>query len=640
MRSTHHRIFSLVLAVLLAAALLCAPAAAAQSGSCGQGLQWQLSGGVLRITGTGALPSYTDDSMPPWYGSAGSITTVIVGSGVTAIGDLAFYGCTALTGVRLPATVTSIGAAAFKDCSALGYIALPASLQHIGEAAFENCTKLSSITLPGSLLSIGDFAFYRCESLTSIIIPSSVQHLGMVAFAYCTGLIRAEVRSPLTTLPDWTFYGCTTLTEVALPQTVTTTGDYAFRNCESLQTIYYDGTADVTSFGSGGTVTPPTPAGEEPQPSQGDSSGTTGTPQVRPNGEMPSSGSSAGRDTSDKKTDETTTVTDTGNSNLTEKTITEIDAKVNGKESTIEGAFAAGADDDVTIDSSTTTVISGTVSNSEGWNELEEKVDNALKNSDTVTVDVKLEGSTVSGGDLSKLAEKDVNTTITTASGSTWQLEQGSNTKKDFSQKEYDLDYIVSDAEDKEKPDIESDKLYQVDFAGSTDFNATVGIRIPDAKRQYASLYQNKDLIQTTIVDDDGIAWFSLANVDAKTNYYIGVNARGIDPHQAVIPDSLSKTYGADYTLTDSSGKQYQVTGRASRWGITGSQFTVYVGIAIGLVVLIVALVMITINKLAKNKAKYATPQGDDDAIDEEVLRLQIMQEMLEEARQSNNKKQ
>ena len=617
MRRKHHRILCIAIALLLAAALLCTPAAAAQSGSCGQGLQWQLSGGVLRITGTGALPSYTDNSMPPWYGSAGSITTIIVGSGVTAIGDLAFYGCTALTAVRLPDSVTAIGAAAFKDCSALGSIALPPALLSIGEAAFENCEKLGSITLPAGLRSIGDFAFYRCTGLTSVVVPASLQQLGKVSFAYCTSLVRAEVNGSLTDLPDWTFYGCTSLTEVSLPQTVTTTGESAFGNCRDLQTVYYDGTADVA-------------------PSQGSGTGTS----VRPTEEMPPSGSNSGWDISGS-TAESTTVTNTENSSLTEKTTTDLDIKINGKDSTLEDVSAAGEEDEISIGSSTTTVISGTVSNSEGWNELGEKVDNAKKNDETtVKVDVKLSGSTVSGKDLSNIAEKDVDTTITTANGSTWQLEQGSNAKKDFSQKEYDLDYSVSDAEGRDKPDIDSDKVYRVDFAGSTDFNATVGIQIPDARRQYASLYQDKDLIQTTIVDDDGMAWFSLANVDAKTNYYIGVNARGIDPHQAVIPDSLSKTYGADYTLTDSSGKQYQVTGRASRWGITGSQFTAYVGIAIGLVVLIVALVMITINKLAKNKAKYATPQGDDDVIDEEALRLQIMQEMLEEARQSNNKKQ
>lgn len=617
MRRKHHRILCIAIALLLAAALLCTPAAAAQSGSCGQGLQWQLSGGVLRITGTGVLPSYTDNSMPPWYGSAGSITTVIVGSGVTAIGDLAFYGCTALTAVRLPDSVTAIGAAAFKDCSALGSIALPPALLSIGEAAFENCEKLGSITLPAGLRSIGDFAFYRCTGLTSVVVPSSLEELGKVAFAYCTSLVRAEVNGSLTDLPDWTFYGCTSLTEVSLPQTVTSTGESAFGNCRDLQTVYYDGTADVA-------------------PSQGSGTGTS----VRPAEEMPPSGSNSGWDISGN-TAESTTVTNTENSSLTEKTATDLDIKINGKDSTLEDVSAAGEEDEISIGSSTTTVISGTVSNSEGWNELGEKVDNAKKNDETtVKVDIKLSGSTVSGKDLSNIAEKDVDTTITTANGSTWQLEQGSNTKKDFSQKEYDLDYTVSDAEGRDKPDIDSDKVYRVDFAGSTDFNATVGIQIPDAKRQYASLYQDKDLIQTTIVDDDGMAWFSLANVDAKTNYYIGVNARGIDPHQAVIPDSLSKTYGADYTLTDSSGKQYQVTGRASRWGITGSQFTAYVGIAIGLVVLIVALVMITINKLAKNKAKYATPHGEDDAIDEDALRLQVMQEMLEEARQSNNKKQ
>lgn len=617
MHKLSHRIISLVIGLLLSVAVLPVPVAAAQSGSCGEGLTWQLSGGTLRISGKGEMQSFTDETMPPWYPQAASITTVSITEGVTSVGDRAFFGCTSITNVRLPSTVVSIGAFSFKNCSSLEYVYLPANLTAIGESAFENCINLKGITLPNGLQSIGSFAFYRCTALTTISIPVSLIRLGTVVFAYCTGLVRAEIHSRLTALPDWTFYGCTSLTEVSLPQTVTVTGEDSFRDCKNLQAIYYDGTADVT-------------------PPQGSGTDT----EVRPTGEMPSSGSNSRWDIPGNSA-ESTTVTDTGNSNLTEKTTTDLDIKINGKDSTLEDVSAAGEEDEISIGSSTTTVISGTVSNSEGWNELGEKVDNAKKNDETVVkVDVKLSGSTVSGKDLSNIAEKDVDTTITTASGSTWQLEQGSNTKKDFSQKEYDLDYTVSDAEGKEKPDIESDKLYQIDFAGSTDFNATVGIQIPDAKRQYASLYQDKELIQTTIVDDDGMAWFSLANVDAKTNYYIGVNARGIDPHQAVIPDSLSKTYGADYTLTDSTGKGYQVTGRSSRWGITGGRFATYVGIAVALVVLIVALVMITLNKLAKNKAKYATPQGEDDAIDEDALRLQVMQEMLEETRQSNNKKE
>lgn len=638
MRSTHHRIFSIVLAVLLAAALLCAPAAAAQSGSCGQGLQWQLSGGVLRITGTGALPSYTDDNMPPWYGSAGSITTVIVGSGVTAIGDLAFYGCTALTGVRLPDTLVSVGAAAFKDCWALSGISLPETLQYIGEAAFENCTELSGLILPSSLLSIGDFAFYRCEGLTSIVIPASVQHLGVVAFAYCTGLIRAEVRSQLATLPDWTFYGCTALAEVALPQTVTRTGDYAFRNCENLQTIYYDGTADVIPSKTEGAVTPPTPAGEEPPAQENPSGETAGTPQIRPGEEMPASGSKSDLYTV-KNTGETITVTDTGNSSITEKTTTEIDAKINGKDSSLKEALGAGAEDDVSIDSNKTTVISGTVNNSEGWNELEEKIDKALKDSDTVKVDVRLKGSTVSGEDLSKLAEKDIEATISTAGGSKWQIDGGNTKKKSFSQKQYDLEYTVSEVDGKNKPDIKSDTIYKIDFAGSTDFDATVGIRVPNAGRQYATLYQDNEVIQTTIVDNDGIAWFSLANVDSKTKYYLGINASDADLNEAIIPDTLAQEYGAEYTLTDASGKQYQVTGRSSRWGITGSRFAIYVAVAIGGVVLIVTLIMVTINRFAKTKAHYAAKAAaDDDAIDEDALRMQIMQEMLDEAQKRKKK--
>lgn len=167
----------------------------------------------------------------------------------------------------------------------------------------------------------------------------------------------------------------------------------------------------------------------------------------------------------------------------------------------------------------------------------------------------------------------------------------------------------------------------------------TVGIRVPNAGRQYATLYQDNEVIQTTIVDNDGIAWFSLANVDSKTKYYLGINASDADLNEAIIPDTLAQEYGAEYTLTDASGKQYQVTGRSSRWGITGSRFAIYVAVAIGGVVLIVTLIMVTINRFAKTKAHYAAKAAaDDDAIDEDALRMQIMQEMLDEAQKRKKK--
>ena len=47
---------------------------------------------------------------------------------------------------------------------------------------------------------------------------------------------------------------------------------------------------------------------------------------------------------------------------------------------------------------------------------------------------------------------------------------------------------------------------------------------------------------------------------------------------------------------------------------------------------------MVTLNKMSKTKAKYAAMAADDDAIDEDALRMQIMQEMLDEAQKRKKK--
>lgn len=91
----------------------------ASSGTCGSGLNWKLSGGVLTITGTGKMTDWTSATGSIWNNYKSSITKVIVSDGVTSIGNYAFTGCTNLTSVSIPDSVTSIGNNAFGDCPAI-----------------------------------------------------------------------------------------------------------------------------------------------------------------------------------------------------------------------------------------------------------------------------------------------------------------------------------------------------------------------------------------------------------------------------------------------------------------------------------------------------------------------------------------
>ena len=84
--------------------------------------------------------------------------------------------------------VTAIGDYAFWNCTALQSITFPEGLQSIGYKAFSNCDALQSVTFPEGLQTIGREAFYGCNALQSIILPQGLQSIGNDAFSYCTSL--------------------------------------------------------------------------------------------------------------------------------------------------------------------------------------------------------------------------------------------------------------------------------------------------------------------------------------------------------------------------------------------------------------------------------------------------------------------
>ena len=188
------------------------------------------------------------------------------GKPVTAIGDLAFDGCTNLTSVTIPESVTSIGMWAFTQLDSLTHLTIPDSVITIGHGAFESCDNLSSVEIGKSVNTISSFAFAWCNNLKSVTIPNSVNSIGEAAFGGCRSLIRIEVSSgnsmyisengivfnadkttlvafpasksgeftipdTVTTIGAGAFHDCKNLTGVIIPETVITIGQRAFASC-------------------------------------------------------------------------------------------------------------------------------------------------------------------------------------------------------------------------------------------------------------------------------------------------------------------------------------------------------------------------------------------------------------------------
>jgi len=256
--------------LLLITLLVSLSAYAEKSGICGDNLEWKLTDeGVLTITGTGEMQDWNDYSSP-WYENE-SVKQVIIGDGVTTIGDWAFSYCRALTSITIPNSVTDIGSHAFSSCSSLTSITIPNSVTDIGPSAFSSCKALASVAIGNSVTTLGSSAFSSCKALTSITIPNSVTDIGSHAFSLCSSLASVTIGNSVTTIGNdafsWcqalasitipnsvtdigpsTFYYCSSLTSVTIPNSVRTIGNSAFYGCSSLASVTIGN--HVTSIGT------------------------------------------------------------------------------------------------------------------------------------------------------------------------------------------------------------------------------------------------------------------------------------------------------------------------------------------------------------------------------------------------------
>ena len=157
----------------------------------GNGVTWELTyddveedNGVwaLIICGNGEMPDMGSPLNTPWYNYVDLIDIIVVGEGVTSVGDYAFANCWHVTSVSLPQSLEKIGTWGFGRCSSLSSITIPSACAYIGGAAFQECESLSSIIVPSACSYIGDEAFRSCAVLRSVTFEGNAPDIGSNSF--------------------------------------------------------------------------------------------------------------------------------------------------------------------------------------------------------------------------------------------------------------------------------------------------------------------------------------------------------------------------------------------------------------------------------------------------------------------------
>ena len=231
------RMTSLLLALLMVLTLLPATAwadDAVTSGSCGTNVTWELTNGVLTISGDGAMEDYTYDSPAPWNAMKDSIMAVDVQDGVTRVSNYAFCDFENATSVKLGPSVKEIGEAAFMKCG-MSEVVFPSGLTRIGVWAFLDCDSLLEVDIPASVTGIGERAFASCDKLKKVTThPNERFGFGYFAFEDCVALEEVTLGEGLSYISSYVFRNCKSLKEIIIPDSVRKVETGAFYGCESL----------------------------------------------------------------------------------------------------------------------------------------------------------------------------------------------------------------------------------------------------------------------------------------------------------------------------------------------------------------------------------------------------------------------
>ncbi len=203
---------------------------------------------------------------------------------ITSIGELAFIGCSGLTGFtvggnnpaygslegvlfnkartslvafppgwignyHLPDSVTSIGGLAFVGCDDLTGFAVGGNNLAFSsrEGVLLNKAQTSLVafpagmtggyTIPDSITSIGELAFFGRTGLTSLILPDSLTSIGEGSFEDCSGLTNVTIGKNITSIGNYAFENCSGLTSITIPKNVTSIGEGAFIYCFGLTSV-------------------------------------------------------------------------------------------------------------------------------------------------------------------------------------------------------------------------------------------------------------------------------------------------------------------------------------------------------------------------------------------------------------------
>ena len=124
-------------------------------------------------------------TIPQYYMSGSSQTSIEIPEHIQSIDFDAFDSCKGLKSITIPDSVKKIDNCAFLECTGLTSVIIGDGVKSIGSQAFESCTRLKSLTIGNSVTSIGVQAFLGCDRLRNITFNGTIAQWKAIDQIWC-----------------------------------------------------------------------------------------------------------------------------------------------------------------------------------------------------------------------------------------------------------------------------------------------------------------------------------------------------------------------------------------------------------------------------------------------------------------------
>ncbi len=168
-------------------------------GDCGSNVQWELTGSVLTISGSGEMNDFEEHSAP-WSQYSTQISKIVVEDGVVSVGQFAFAHTYAKS-VNLGKSVREVGNGAFYNCKNLTAISVSDSNRFFSDVngvllmgkttliAYPIGRSETSYTIPRDVTAIGGYRVFYGSNLREIVITQALYSVDETAFV---GALKLE----------------------------------------------------------------------------------------------------------------------------------------------------------------------------------------------------------------------------------------------------------------------------------------------------------------------------------------------------------------------------------------------------------------------------------------------------------------